>query len=98
MRAAGPISNTLGLRVGLVPDDISPEIPAGLLELEGEAPWHADEVLRLQAFRRRRSCRHGAAGVFPVRCTPRSVAGGVGVANVEPQRSVVAQHPTDLFE
>src|SRR2546422_1042537 len=49
--AGGPILHALRLAIRLVPDDVGAQIPAFLLESEGEQPWHANQVFGLQSVR-----------------------------------------------
>src|SRR5579871_5028563 len=48
------IFDTLRLAVRFIPHDVCPQVPTGILERKSKLPRYADEILRLQPFRRRR--------------------------------------------
>jgi len=98
MRFGGAVGDRLGMGVGLVPDDFGAQPPARILEGECQSPGNADQVFRLQAFGGGRPNRHGPSPVLAVWRPIPSIAGGVGVAYVQPRRAVIGQHPAHLVE
>jgi hypothetical protein len=96
VRLCWSIGNRLGHRIVLVPNDVAPQVPAVGLEGEGDAPRDAVQILLLHADRQ----RSVAAREHPVGSAPDFLAVGsaclgpdasVGVAQVEPERPVVAK-------
>jgi hypothetical protein len=96
--ASGTVPNTFRLRVGFAPDDLRTEIPASLLEGEGDAPWHTNEVFILQPLRCRWPQAHGTCAILLVRRPPTAIPRGIRVPYVQPQRAVRAQHAKYLVE
>ena len=95
MPAVEPVADRLGHRVGLVPDDRVPQDPPVLLQRERDPPGQAEQVLRAQPGRAVGGDVLAEVGVHPGRA---AAAGGVGVAEVEPARAVVGEHPPRLAE
>ena len=98
MRLRRAISNRLRVRVRLVPDDLRPKPPPRVLEREGKPPREADQILRFQPLRRHRAHRHCTSSILFVRRAIATIAGRVGVTDVEPNRAVVGEYPAELFE
>lgn len=94
----GPVPDGLGLAVGLVPDDVRAEKPTVGLESEGQLPGDTDQVFGLQARGSGRPVAHAAGGVFFIGVAPGAVAAGVGVADIQPESTVVPEHPAHLTE
>src|SRR5882762_6832171 len=89
MSTGGPVPHGFRLAIGLVPDDIGTKVPAICLKSEGHLPRDADEVLRFKAGRRWRSIVHSARRVLLVALPPSASATRIGVANIQPERSIV---------
>jgi len=98
MGFGGAVGDRLGMGVGLVPDDFGAQPPARILEGECQSPGNADQVFGLQALGSGRPDRHGPSPVLAVWGPVPSIAGGIGVAHVQPCRAVVGQHSAHLVE
>src|SRR5437588_10444512 len=89
-------------RIGFRPDDVLAQIPAIGLEREGNAPWDADQVLRLQ-IDRLRWARHVVENILTFVLTGPATpccatAAAIRVPEIEPQRAVLAQYAASLAE
>jgi hypothetical protein len=100
-----PILDALGHGVRFLPDDVLPQVPAIVTKGERDHPGDADEILLLQPLRFKAEVRlaswlmpvpgvHGLKG-----CAGRvPLIAVVCVAQDEPKRPVIFQHPTYLLE
>ena len=95
MPAVEPVADRFGHRVGLVPHDRVPEDPPVVLERERDPPGQAEQVLRVHPGGSVGGDVGAEVGVHPGGA---AAAGGVGVAEVEPARPVVGEHPPRLAE
>ena len=91
-----PVFHRFRLAIGLVPDDIGPKVPSVRLKSEGNLPWNADEIFRLEAGRRRRPIIHSARPIFLIALSPSAAAARVGIAYVQPERAVIPENAPHL--
>jgi hypothetical protein len=98
MRAGGTILDALRHGVRFVPHDVATQIPAIVLQGEGKSPRYANQILGLQALRCVGADIHGPCRIFLVGCPPATVAAGVTIADVEPERAVGCEDALGLLE
>ena len=89
------------LRHGVVlhPDDVVAQIPAGIAEGKSQHPRNADHVLRLAALNlvvESHSLTVSAAGVLRINEITLIAFSGVGVRDVQPERSIRTQNAPDF--
>jgi hypothetical protein len=89
----GTVFDRFRLTIRLVPNDVGSQIPTIGLQREGNAPRNADQIFGLQALRGRCPVVHSSCRVLLVCVSPRSIATGVRVTNVQPKRTVIPQSP-----
>ena len=102
MALGAAIAHALRHGVGLVPDDVLPQIPAIRLECERHAPRDPDQILFLEPTgyprRPRRSCSIRQAAIADAIDARTRPGAGIGITEVEPHDTVVSQHTPDLME
>ena len=89
------------LRHGVIlhPDDVVAQIPAGITEGKSQHPRNADHILRLAALNlvvESHSLTVSAVGVLRVNEISLIAFSGVGVRNVQPERSIRTQNAPDF--
>ena len=89
------------LRHGVIlhPDDVVAQIPAGITEGKRQHPRNADHVLRLAALNlvvESHSLTVSAIGVLRVNKVTLIAFSGVGVRDVQPERSIRTQNAPDF--
>ena len=89
------------LRHGVIlhPDDVVAQIPAGITEGKSQHPRNADHVLRLAALNlvvESHSLTVSAVGVLWVNKVTLIAFSGVGVRDVQPERSIRTQNAPDF--
>jgi hypothetical protein len=98
MRSCRPVLHRLRLAVRLMPDNVGTQIPAILLKRERKFPWNADEVLGLQTLRCWRAICHTSGGIFFISMAPGSIATGISVSDVQPERTIGFQNSSNFSE
>ena len=97
VRPCRPVRHALRHRIGLGPDDVRSQIPAVRLEREGDAPWDAAKVFRLEAGGSIVTWTGDAVACLMVGMATESAA-RVAIPQIQPAHPVIPQHPPDLAE
>ena len=97
--SGAPVFDTLRHGVFLHPDDVVSQIPPGVSEGERQHPRNADHVFRLAALNlvvESHSLTASAVGVLRVNEIALIAFPGVGVRDVQPERSIRTQNAPDF--
>ncbi len=98
VRPSGPILHAFRHGVWLVPDDVTAEEPAIVLQGECEPPRDAEQILVFETRRIVRAHIHGAVGIFLVGGSPSAVSARVAVADIQPHDPVLLEDALHLRE
>ena len=93
------VFDTLRHRIFLHPDDVVPKVPTAVPEGKGQHPRNADHILRLAAgglVVEGHRLTVPALGILGVNEITLIAFPGIGVGNVEPERSVRTQNAPDF--
>ena len=88
--ARRPVLHAFGLTIGLVPNNVGAQIPTFLLKCERQEPRYTDQVLGLQSVGSRGPDTHCPHGILFVGSAPSAASRSVGVADIEPERTVIS--------
>lgn len=90
--------------IRLVPNDVTPQQPAGIPEGKGKHPGLSDEIFRPQPFVAAAVASLPALLLIPTRAIERApdvraaTAIDIAIPHVHPARAILAEHAADLIE
>ena len=110
MTACWPVAHRFGHGIGLIPNAIAAQIPAPLPQRKSEHPRQAQKILGFVTFDFH-SVRRGEIAICTTLTPPanalRAATGrvsdlpflrGVAIAHIQPQNTILVQHPVDVSE